>query len=235
MQQSDYKRELELKIKELEDISMGVTSAKNILIWFYEMKDSIELFENEEYASIVFDLLKRVGFKENTTPSEELDCLNKLLSKKEDSSYEIYGSLILSLIMTSLKNRERISVEYKQLIEMYNEKYNKDIIMPDMMNKISRHIGENITFIVLLNGKPKILTGILKEVDPYRTVTIDDERYPFIGYHVGMIKIVSEFGKVLYNNSYLSTDNNLDDFSMIEKMNEELFGDRYKETLNKIY
>lgn len=235
MEQYNYERELELKIKELETATINNAGAKSILEWFYVNMDNIDLFEKEEYASLILKTLKNAGFQENTTPKEELDCLNKLLSKHEDNSSEVNGSLIISLIMDSIKNNVRMPIEYKQLVEMYNEKYNKETIMPEMMKTIEEHIGENVTFIVLLNGKIRILTGTLKELDPYKTVTIDDERYPFIGYHVGIIKIVTEFGKMLYNNSYLSNEDNLDDFSVIEKKNQELFGDNYKEALNKLY
>lgn len=234
MQQANYLKELEYRIGEFKNVSMSGT--KNILSWFYDNMDSIDIFEVPEYASTLFNILSAIGFKENVpTPNEELNCINRLYSKSMDNSSEVNGTLIISLIMESLKNEERLSMECKHLIEMYNEKYNKDKIIPDMMDKLSNHLGDEVTLVAILNGKNKIITGILKDVEPYKTVTIDKERYPFIGYHVGIIKITSNFGKMLYNNSYISSKDNLEDFSVIEKKNEELFGNNYKEALNKIY
>ena len=80
-----------------------------------------------------------------------------------------------------------------------------------------------------MHGQLKLLTGIIEEVEPFKSVTISGERYPFVGYEVEINKISSNYGKILYNNSCASINDDLVDVKEIEKRRAKLFGNPEEE------
>lgn len=233
MEQYNLESEINNVLNLFETTNMS--DVVSILEWFYKTLDNQIIFENDKSADMLYKALISNNYHEIDSPIEELECYKRLMKKSDDNSKERVGYQLISLIMKSLKEHKRISSVLRQFIEIYNETYNKEKTYASMMNSLKECVGESVTYVVLLKGEIKLLTGILESVEEYKSVTINGERYPFVGYQVEISKITSIYGKTLYNNSHVSLSDDLSNIAIIKRKNEELFGNTYDESLKKIY
>ncbi len=146
---------------------------------------------------------------------------------------EKLGSTIISLLLKSLSEKAPIPSSLVQFVEIYNEIYNKEATHAEMMKNMQESIGESVVFVVIREGRVELLTGKLNEVDPYHSVTINEEKYPFIGFNIEINKITNNDGKILFNNHLASTTDILDDLNIIEMKKIKLFGNNYKKELRR--
>ncbi len=226
MEQFDLRKEIDLQISKFETaLENGTVS---ILEWFYNTINISMIFEDESIADVLYNNLKNKGYIEINDPIEELECFKRLMKRENDDSKERIGNILMSLIMENLHNYKRMTPPLIQFIEIYNETYNQERTYASMMNSLIEARGENATFVVIINGQIKLLTGIIENVDPYKSITINKEMYPFIGYQSAICKITSNFGKILYNNSHIALNDKLIDASEINKKTEETFGTNTK-------
>lgn len=226
MEQFDLRKEVDAQISKFETaLENGTVS---ILEWFYNSINIKMIFEDESIADVIYNHLVGKNYKEIDNPIEELECFKRLMKREIDDSAERIGNILISLIMKNLHDHKSMTPPLIQFIEIYNETYNQERTYATMMNNLHNAIGENVTFVVLINGQIKLLTGTIENVDDYKNITISGESYPFIGLGVAISKITSNFGKILYNNSHVALNDKLVDKSEINKKNEETFGANIK-------
>lgn len=226
MEQFSLSKEVDLQISKFDAALMNDTVS--ILEWFYNAMNINMIFEDESIADSMYNRLISKGYKEIENPIEELECFKRLMKREGDNSAERVGYSLISLILKSLHEHKSLTPPLIQFIEIYNETYNQEKTYTTMMNNLRESIGEEVTFVAIINGQIKLLTGNIESVDDYKSVTISGEKYPFIGFQVAISKITSNFGKILYNNSHVALNDNLVDISEINKKTEETFGANIK-------
>lgn len=226
MEQFDLRKEVESQISKFE--TAIVNGTVSILEWFYNSINIKMIFEDESIADVIYNHLVNKGYKEIDNPLEELECFKRLMKREVDASAERIGNILISLIMNNLHEHKSMTPPLIQFIEIYNETYNQEKTYATMMSNLRASIGENVTFVALINGQIKLLTGTIENVEDYKSITISGEKYPFIGFQVAISKITSNFGKILYNNSHVALNDKLVDISEINKKNEETFGANIK-------
>ena len=199
MEQFSLKKEVDKQISKFE--TALINGPVSLLEWFYNSLNINMIFEDESIADVLYKRLESKGYQEINNPIEELECFKRLMRREDDNSAERIGFSLLSLIMKNLHDHKRLSPPLVQFIEIYNETYNQERTYASMMNSLHEAIGENVTFVAIINGQIKLLTGTIENVEDYKSVTISGEKYPFIGFQVAISKITSNFGKILYNNS----------------------------------
>lgn len=218
-------------INEFDKASFNGTLS--ILEWFYKALNYKSLFEGD-FAETIYKRLIERGYTEVLNPVDELNCYKALIQTSNDLNSEKVGYTIISLLLKNINEKTPISPDLAQFVEIYNETFNKEKTHAGMMKNIQDSIGENVVFVIIRDGRIELLTGTLNEVDPYHSVTIDEERYPFIGFNIEINKITNQDGKVLFNNHLASTTDMLDDANVIEKKNLKLFGNNYNKELRKV-
>lgn len=222
MEQFDLQKEIDLQISQFATaVSNGTVS---ILEWFYNALNIKMIFENESIANVLYNRLKNNGYEEINNPIEELECFKRLMKRENDDSSERIGKIIISLIMNKLREYSKLEPPLVQFIEIYNETYNQERTYANMMNNLMAAKGESITFVVIIQNQIKLLNGILENVEPYKSIMVNQETYPFIGYQSAISKITSNFGNILYNNSHIALNDKLIDANDINKKAEETFG-----------
>ena len=228
MEQFDLKKSTDKLLSEFESVSYkGIVA---VLEWFYNALNYKSIFESKEIALGIHNKLSNRGFREVIGLTEEVNCFKKLMQRTDDEYEQRVGYYLIALIMQNLKEQKPLSKSLEQFICIYNETYNKENTFEAMMNNLTEAIGKDVVFITIIHGKLVLLTGVLQNVDPYHTVTINDEKYPFIGVQTEISKITdTSTGKVLYNNARASVNDNLVYFNDIEKKCMNLFGAKYKE------
>lgn len=226
MEQFDLRKEVDAQINKFETALLNGTVS--ILEWFYNSLNIKMIFEDESIADVLYKRLVTKGYKEIDNPIEELECFKRLMKRQADDSAERIGNILISLIMNNLHNNKSMEPPLVQFIEIYNETYNQERTYATMMNNLHDSIGESVTFVAIINSKIKLLTGTIESVDDYKSININGENYPFIGFGIAISKITSNFGKILYNNSHVALNDNLVDISEINKKNEETFGSNIK-------
>lgn len=226
MEQFDLRKVVDAQISKFETaLENGTVS---ILEWFYNSLNIKMIFEDASIADVLYNRLVNKGYKEIDNPKEELECFKRLMKRQVDDSAERIGNSLISLIMNNLHNHKSMTPPLIQFIEIYNETYNQERTYAIMMNNLHEAIGGSVTFVALINGKIKLLTGTIESVEDYKSITISGENYPFIGFQVAISKITSNLGKILYNNSHVALNDKLVDISEINKKNEETFGSNIK-------
>lgn len=226
MEQFNLKKEVDTQISKFEAALSRDTVS--ILEWFYNALNMNMIFEDEDISNTLYKSLIAKGYEEINNPIEELECFKSLMKRDVDTSPERIGQSLISLIMKNLHEHMRLTPPLVQFIEIYNETYNQERTYASMMNLLHEEIGKSVTFVVIVNNQIKLLTGVIEEVEDYKTITISGEKYPFIGFQVAISKITSNFGKILYNNSHVALNDKLIDIGEINKKNEETFGSNIK-------
>lgn len=222
MEQIDLKRKIDLHINKFEiALKQGAVS---ILEWFYDALDFKMIFEDENISKAIYNRLVEEGYKDIETPIEEFECFKILMKRDQDSSAERVGNSLISLIMKNILEQQSIVPPLIQFIEIYNETYNQERTYAKMMDNLNDSIGDDVTFVAIIDGEIKLLTGTMDDVDVYKSVTINGKKYPFIGFQIAISKITSNFGKILYNNSHVALNDKLVDIEEINQKNEETFG-----------
>lgn len=204
------------------------TETQDILYWFNKAKNYKIIFEDKDISRDLYNRLILSGYCEINSPLEELECLKQLMKKDLSTDEKKIGNMLISLILKSLKNAQALSSALEQLLAIYNETYNKELIFSQMMNNLQDAVGESVTFIIIENQEPILKTGTINRVQNYEYVIIDNEKIPFIGYGIEINKITTNYGKMLYNNSRASISDNLTDSEEISRKRTELFGYIYK-------
>lgn len=222
----DYTKKIEESIDYFSSTSFNNTIS--ILEWFYNMRNYKIIFEDETMSNLIYDRLLSLEYKELDSAIEEAFYIRKLLRGDSEEEMENIGSTLISLIMSHLKEHKSLEPYIRQFIEIYNEKFNKSKTYDKMMNSLKESIGEDIVFVVIIKNELKLLTGKLEEVDAYKSLTINGEVYPFIGNNIAINKITTNAGELLFNNSNISIQDELDDEKVVEKKREGLFKDNYK-------
>lgn len=225
MEQFDLKTATNILLDEFYMISDKDTIA--LLEWFYRAINYKSIFEVPENAKKIYNRLLSRGYEEVKNSHEEYECFKKLMERTVDDSEERVGSYLISLVMKSLKENKPLPVSVEQLICIYNETYNKKHTYENMMASLETSVGGSVVFVISEYGKLNLLTGTLVDVDPFHSVTIDNEIYAFIGSERVISKITDINGKVLYNNGRATSYDNLRDSSKIEKQSQDLFGRNY--------
>lgn len=205
----------------------------SILEWFYKAINYKGIFESD-FADVMHSKLTLLGYKEVTSPAEELEGFKSLMQKGGYDDSEKVGSTIISLILKCLNEKSPLSQVLEQFISIYNQTFNKEHTFDGMMNALKGAIGSEVTFVLIKEGKIELQTGTLDEVDDYRSVTISGVNYPFIGHNTAINKITTSEVSVLFNNSLSKTTDNLSGEDIIEKKNIELFGNKYTKELKKV-
>lgn len=226
MEQFDLKKEVDTYISKFEAALLQDTVS--LLEWFYNIININMIFEDESISNALYKRLIDKGYKEINNLIEELECFKRLMKREADTSAERIGYSLISLIMKNLHEHTRLTPPLIQFIEIYNETYNQERTYASMMNLLHEEIGKSVTFVAIINGQIKLLTGIIESVEDYKSVTISGEKYPFIGFQVAISKITSNFGKILYNNSHVALNDKLIDVGEINRKNEETFGANIK-------
>lgn len=203
-------------------------SVSSILSWFNKAINYKGIFESEFGRSLVSSL-KKLGYSGLTSPHEELEHYKKLMHTSTTENAESIGYTLISLIIKSIEDNNSLSPYLEQLIAIYNQNYNKEKTFNDMMDSLTASIGNYVVFVIIRDGSVKLLSGTLNGIVPYQRVVIDGIEYPFIGFNIEINKITSNDGKVLYSNILSSPKDDLIDYSVIEKMNNKLFGEKYKD------
>ncbi len=225
MEQFNLQEKTRELISELEELKEPLT----ILKWFYEAINYHYLFESEYLAKRIYNHLTQNGYTPITTSVLELEVTKSLLKKDYIDNKDKVGEKLISLILKRLEENSALGSLLEQFICLYNETYNKESTFTMMMNNLEKSIGEGVTFVIIFHGQLKLLTGIIEEVEPFKSVTISGEKYPFVGYEVEINKISSNYGKILYNNSCASINDDLVDVKEIEKRRAKLFGNSEEE------
>ncbi len=217
-------------INEFDKASFNGTLS--ILEWFYKALNYKSLFEGE-FAETIYKRLINQGYTGIQNPTDELNCYKAIMQNSSTLNSEKLGSTIISLLLKSLSEKAPIPSSLVQFVEIYNEIYNKEATHVEMMKNMQESIGESVVFVVIREGRVELLTGKLNEVDPYHSVTINEEKYPFIGFNIEINKITNNDGKILFNNHLASTTDILDDLNIIEMKKIKLFGNNYKKELRR--
>lgn len=207
----------------------------SVLEWFYQVIDFNSMFEDNAISNYIYQRLVEKGYRELEDPKSELKAFNELLGKKDNVDSGLIGRSLISQIMTFIKKGQSLDMSLICLIQIFNERFNKELATTSMMNSLKQNIGTEVVYVGFRNGTQFLKTGTLDNVEDFKSITIDGERIPFIGFNIAIVKIQSVGGKELYNNSLIKDGYNIQDFTMIEKLNNETFGDEYQKAVKKIY
>lgn len=213
--------------------TININNPIEVLEWFYD-NINIKTYSEEDSLNI-YMYLKDNGYKPITSSSEELENYNIIMKNKSSINRIRVASTIISIIMNSLNKNNQLEITHTILIEMFNERFNKERTYKQMMSKLNDSIGKNVVFTYIHNNKNCLQNGIIDEVVDYKTISINGIKYPFVGYNVAIKTIDDVNGKNLYNNYLLGKNYNLTDFDEIESLNTEIFGNNYQEALKKVY
>lgn len=206
-----------LEFDEIKDYN-----ASNVLMWFYKFKDAIVMFDIGEISDFVYNRLKNSGYDEIHDINDERNILFSL-NNEDEANKDVIARKILAIILRRLKEHNGLDLVIVSLIEIYNEKFNREIVLKYMMKSLHDSIGSRITFNAIKNGEFLLVTGELNEVEDYKTITVDGVKYSFVELNFGIIKIANDKGCVIYNNSSLNTSINLGNSVVVKKLNQELF------------
>lgn len=212
---------------------IATLTASNVLMWFYQIKDAVVMFEFGEISDFIYNRLKSHGYDEIHDIEEERSILFSL-SNADDANKDEVARKVLAIILKRLKDHKGLDLAMISLIEMYNEKFNKVKIINHMMRSLRDNIGSRITFNAIKNGEFILISGELNEVDDCQSITVDGIRYSFIELNFGIIKIVDNKGCTIYNNSSLNTNINLADLNTIQKLSLHLSNNDGQEVFKSI-
>ena len=218
-------------INEFDKASFNGTIS--ILEWFYKTINYKGIFESD-FSDTIYKRLISNGYTEITNPIEELESFKRLMGSSNNSDAEKVGYTLIALILKCIKDHAALTPSLEQFVALYNEIYNKENTFSHMMELLTESIGKEVVFVIIRECKIELLTGKLEGVEEYHSVTINGEKYPFIGYNVEINKITNSDGTVLYNNNLASSADLLVDYGTIEKKNKDLFGNRYNKELKKV-
>ena len=213
---------------------LDLKDVKSILSWFYKGLYYNSMYDNEDIANYLYNELKAIGYEETETTRESIRSFYRLLSKATDMDEMKIANALISQIMTNLKKSQAFDESLNSYIKFYNEKFNSAKISKDMMESLKKNIGSRIVFVKLSNGKYEMDNGVIDAVEDFKSVIIDKERFPFIGYNTGIKTIYSIEGKYLYNNELLSKETNLESLEEINEANQNAFGSSYNENHSKL-
>lgn len=231
MPESNKKIELSELLNSFEKADLN--NAVSVLEWFYKSINQLLVSENQ--TEIIYNRLIEKGYKEISSAKEELDCYNMLMKDKESASAERIGYVLISLILKSLKEYQTLDMSLVCFIRIFNERFNNEKTYSNMMNYLNESIGKNIIFSGYINGSSFLKNGILEKVDAYKTITVNGERIPFIGYNTAIATVYDDNGNLLYSNTKVGKNYDLTNFSEIEKLNYETFGNNYNDSLKRVY
>lgn len=219
-----YQNRINAYLQELDNVQ--INDPLCVLEWFYKVIDANIMFETNEVSSYVYNKLKSSGYRETIDAVDEAKTYYTLMKGNLIDDISLSRNII-SLILSKLKESKSLDLALISFVVVFNEKYNKESILKFMMEKLHKNIGNRVVFYIINNNEFELKTGELEEVDDYHTVTIDHIIYPFNGDNIGIVKIASQNGNVLYNNSEVKKVTNLNDDITIPKVKEYFSEDNY--------
>lgn len=212
----------------------NIQDASSVLMWFYRIKDANIMFETYEVSDYVYNRLRNNGYDEIHESEEEKGVILLINGSSENVNKNTIARRIISVILRKLKKHESLDLALLSLVEMFNERFNRDVVFSYMMDRLHESVGLRVTFNAIRDGKFCLITGVLDEVDDYKSITVDGIKYPFIDINTGINRIATISGNVLFNNGSLNTRVNLSDVEEVKKLGEEIFMDKYRQELPKV-
>lgn len=215
--------------------NIDFSSVVNILDWFYDMIDYNSVFEEKMISEYIYNRLAKEGYTPRLSTMENLNGLRNFLSDTDHQDPIKFGNFLLSQILLNIKEHIGIDNGLLTLVEIYNQKYNVENTSRKMMESMREYIGTDVICLGYKDGKRFFKTHHLDGLEPFKSVTLDNIKIPFIGFGIAISKISSKDGKVLYDNKNIPNNYNESDFSVIEGLHKKCFGKAYQEAMRKLY
>lgn len=229
---SVYRNKINSYLLQLNEVD--INDASSILMWFYRVKDANIMFETYEVSDSVYKRLTGSGYDETQRLEEEKEVIKLISGSSENINKNILARQIISIILKKIRNHESLDLATISLVEMFNEIYNRDAIFSYMMERLHESVGLRVTFNIIRDGNYSLLTGVLNEVDDYKSITVDGVKYSFIDINIGIRKITTVSGNVLYNNGSLNTKIDLNNHEEVKRLKNEIFKEKYGQEATKV-
>ena len=226
-----------VKINELikQFDSLDHENIKELMAWIYKTLNYKLMYDNPSIGTYIVKRLKSKGYTGTTDKKKtELEFFRMLRKDNEFLPDEIATSII-SMYIHDLSVNDSVDEALSTYIRHYNESYNQERIMSDMMSLLKENNGSRVVYVKYRDGELLTQNGTINGVEEYQAVTINGERIPFIGNNIGIKTIYSTDGKYLFNNNLLTKNSNLESFESINDLNIKTFGENYEQSTQKLF
>lgn len=220
-------------IKEFDQIDHE--NIPDLMAWIYKTLNYKLMYENPSIETFIAKKLKSKGYPSASNRKETELSFFKMLKKDSEFTPEEIATKILSMYIHDLEVNDSVDEALSTYIKHYNENYNQERIIADMMKMLKENNGTRVVYVKYRDGELITLNGTINGVEEYQSVTINGERIPFIGNNIGIKTIFSTDGKYLYNNNLLTKESNLENFESITELNVKTFGENYEKAQQKVF
>lgn len=202
------------KLSEIETsvFSLDIEDRNELLKWFaqaYYHND--ELLEHGVYDEIYIRLSSK--YKPLTEDAKVLELLKNIKQGKKEATVNNMSLIVLEQIMIGLKGELGLDVKngIDKMLFDYHSRFNKEFINELYMEHLESNVGKKVVIVGRYEKQPMLETGMLEEVEPYRSVKVNGQDIKFIGFKHYIKSIRDEDNRVIFNNA-----NNYDMRNLVE-------------------